>query len=289
MSAGLFPGQGVPSAAILEALPPGDPMLDLADETLGYGLRNKVEVGGRASTLPTKIAQPAIFVASLISCQAMLKRGARFSHLIGHSLGEFAALAAARALSFSDGLKAVAIRGEAMHKAAQRRQGGMVALLGATHEVLCEIADKAGVVVANDNSPKQIVVAGSDEALETVAGLARSHGARAVRLPVEAPFHTAAMSPAEEALSEVLFAIQIRSPKVPVISNVTARPYRSPGEIRRMLVTQLTTPVRFRESVTVAWDLGARDFVDVGPGAVVGRLAAQTTGSLAPIKEAAHV
>lgn len=289
MSVGLFPGQGVPSSAILEALTPGDPLLHLADETLGYGLRHKVEVGGRASTLPTKIAQPAIFVASLIACQDRLREGASFSHLIGHSLGEFAALVAAGALSFGDGLRAVAVRGEAMHKAAQQREGGMVALLGGNFEALCDIAETAGVVVANDNSPKQIVVAGSDEALETVATLARTHGARAVRLPVEASFHTDAMSPAEDALAEVLFGIGIRSPKVPVISNVTARPYRSPGEIRRLLVDQLTTPVRFRESVEEAWNLGARDFVDIGPGAVVGRLAAQTKEALATTKAVAHV
>jgi [acyl-carrier-protein] S-malonyltransferase len=288
MIAGLFPGQGVATRAILEALLPGDPVLEVADEVLGYDLRSKVEKGARLTVLPTRIAQPAIFVASLISSRTARDGGIGFSHLIGHSLGEYAALTTAKAFSFRDGLRVVSVRGEAMDEAVRNQPGGMVALIGPDHEALTDIAAKAGVAVANDNSPRQIVVAGQHPELESAASMARCQGARALRLSVEAPFHTVAMSSAKDALSQVLSTIEVRSPKVPVISNVTARPYRSPGEVRRLLVEQLTAPVRFRESVEFALGLGALDFVDLGPGEVVGPLAAQTTeGNLNG--EVAHV
>lgn len=282
MSVGLFPGQGIPAKMIAAGLPAGDPLLDLASQTLRYDLRSRVRAAApsTSSRLPTNIAQPAIFVASLISCRDKLKQGLRLNHLIGHSLGEYAALAAAGAFSVTDGLVAVAARGEAMQKAAIKSPGGMVALIGLDHIAMCELAAEAGVAIANDNSPQQIVVAGKDPALELVATLARKRGGRAVRLPVLAPFHTEAMAPAAEALSDALFGIEIRNPAVPVISNVTARPYRSPGEIRRLLVTQLTAPVRFRDCVATTWEVGARSFTDLGPGAVVGPLANQTVAGL---------
>lgn len=282
MTVALFPGQGIPAKVVLEALPKGDRLLALANEILDVDLRSMVEAALRSSSgrLQTQVAQPAIFLAALISLREHVRQGIRFRYFVGHSLGEYPALTAARAFSLEDGLRAVAVRADSMHKAAIAAPGGMVALIGLERECVDEIAADAGVNLANDNSPKQAVVAGDRAALDLVGSLARARGGRAVRLPVEAAFHTEAMASAGESLAVFLNGIAVRSPVIPVISNVTANPYRAPGEIRRLLVAQLSQPVRFRESVEGVWDRGGRVFVDVGPGSILGPLAGQTIDPL---------
>lgn len=279
MKVGLFPGQGIPARVVLAALPEADPLVARASEALGFDLRARVESVSRRqrSVLPTSLAQPAIFTASLISWNS---QDGGCDVLAGHSLGEYTALVAADALSFEHGLAVVQVRGQVMHSIASRSVGGMVALLDLAIDDYEDIARATGTVVANDNSPVQAVLAGSDDGIARAAVAARERGGRAVRLDVTGPFHTDAMAPAIPALRDVLDRVLIRSPKVPVVSNVTARPYRAPGEIRRLLLAQLVSRVRFREAMEHLWGHGVRDVVDFGPGRVVGGLATKTFDAL---------
>jgi [acyl-carrier-protein] S-malonyltransferase len=279
---GLFPGQGIPAKAAFEALPESDPLLQTANEILGYDLRQKVGIASRRAkaNLPTSLAQPAIFTAGAIAWRAAESEGQTFDRLAGHSLGEYTALVAGDAMSFEEGLRAVAVRGEAMHDAARAMPGGMVAVLGLTFDAAHDIAERAGLVLANDNAPGQVVLSGGEGALAEAAGMVRSAGGRAVLLEVSGPFHTPALEPAVPALTEVLESIEIRTPRISVISNVTARPHSDPGEIRSLLVEQMLSRVRFRESLEWLWHEGTRDYRDLGPGLVAAGLAKKTFNEL---------
>jgi [acyl-carrier-protein] S-malonyltransferase len=277
--AGLFPGQGIPAGTVLEGLPEDDPLVTEAQMTLGYPLRRRVKITARrkGALLATELAQPAIFVASV---RGWREADAHFDFYAGHSLGEYSALVAGGALSFTDALEIVRVRGEAMNAASKTAPGSMVAVLGMGVDAAAEIGERAGVKVANDNAPDQVVLAGPEEGLEKAATLVSDAGARSVLLEVSGPFHTEGVASAADDLRGVLASVDIRQPSVPVISNVTGRPYGSPDEIKELLVTQLTHPVRWRESVEFLWAQGARDFVDFGPGKVVAGLASRTTRNL---------
>ncbi|MGH2749392.1 MAG: ACP S-malonyltransferase [Actinomycetota bacterium] len=279
MRAGLFPGQGIPAGTVLDWLPEGDPLVTEAQMTLGYPLRRRVKITARrdGALLATELAQPAIFVASVRSWR---ETDAHFDFYAGHSLGEYSALVAAGALSFGDALEVVRARAEAMNRASKSTPGSMVAVLGMGIDEADAIARRAGVQVANDNAPDQVVLAGPEAALERAATLVSDAGARSVLLEVSGPFHTEGVATAADDLRRALASVDMREPKVPVLSNVTARPYGSADEIRDLLVTQLTHPVRWRESVEHLWSQGARDFVDFGPGKVVAGLAARVTRNL---------
>jgi [acyl-carrier-protein] S-malonyltransferase len=285
MRAALFPGQGVAAKDLAAALDQDHPRIEEANQVLGYDFVRAVEQVAHRS-LPTTLAQPAILVSGIVSFENALARPERFDFMVGHSLGEYTALVAGGALSFADGLKVVVARARAMQRAVRSTGGGMVALLRIAPDEAARIADRAGVSVANDNSPTQTVVAGDDLALARVATLGRAAGARCLRLPVEGAFHTTAMNSAADALADVLAHVTIRSPKVTVLSNVSAAPYRSPGEVRKLLVRQLTSKVRFRESIEYLAQSGVTDFIDLGPGRVVEGLALATAQ---PTDLAAHV
>ena len=286
MRAGLFPGQGIPAGTVLERLPDDDSLVAEAQKSLGYPLRRRVKITARrkGALLATELAQPAIFVASVGSWRAS---NAQFDFYAGHSLGEYAALVAAGSMTFTDALEVVRVRGEAMNSASKSAPGSMVALLGLGLEDATRIATQAGVTVANDNAPDQVVLAGPEDGLEKAASLVSDTGARSVLLEVSGPFHTEAVGGAAQDLRAALDSIDIREPSVPVISNVTAEPYRSVAEIKDLLVTQLTHAVRWRESVEYLWAQGAREFVDLGPGRVVAGLASRTTRELK--KKEVHV
>lgn len=275
MRAGLFPGQGLDVRSLLSALGDGDPRIVQASDLLGYDLVPAVDRVARrsTSTLPTALAQPAIYVAGVAAYEKRVADGEEFGCLVGHSLGEYAALTAGGAISFAHGVRLVATRGEAMADAARAEPGGMAAVLGLDIASVERIAEVNGVTVANDNSPSQAVVSGDEEGLARVARAARAVGARCIRLEVEGAFHSAAMQPAAPALEDALVHAEVRTPRVPVISNRTAAPYQAPGEIRKLLVEQLTHRVRFREAVEYAVRHGAVELVDLGPGRVVGRIA----------------
>ena len=279
MRAGLFPGQGIPAGTVLDGLPENDPLITEAQMTLGYPLRRRVKITARrkGALLATELAQPAIFVASVRSWR---EADAHFDFYAGHSLGEYSALVAGGALSFTDALEIVRVRGEAMNAASKNAPGSMVAVLGMGVEAAADIAERAGVQIANDNAPDQVVLAGPEDGLEKAASLVSDAGARSVLLEVSGPFHTEGVAAAADDLRAALEGVDLRQPKVPVISNVTGKPYGSPDEVRALLVTQLTHPVRWRESVEYLWSEGVRDFVDFGPGKVVAGLATRITRSL---------
>lgn len=285
MRVGLFPGQGLPTRVVLDALPADGPLVDRASEVLCYDLRKRIESVARRerSIMPTSLAQPAIFTASMV---AFYRRDRECDVLLGHSLGEYSALVAGEAMSFEQALCVVGVRGAVMDSIAARAQGGMAAVLGLSLQECEDLAASTGAFVANDNAPGQVVIAGEDEALTSCAEQARARGARVIRLDVTAAFHTATMATAAPALRDALEHILIRSPVVPVVSNVTAATYRAPGEIRKLLVEQLSSRIRFRESLERLWTRGIREFHDFGPGRVVEGLARKTFG---PFAETASV
>jgi [acyl-carrier-protein] S-malonyltransferase len=289
MIIGLFPGQGIPARTVLDALAAGDATLQSASDVLGYDLRRKVEIAARrkGAMLPTSLAQPAILTASLIAFCAREAEGRRYDFFLGHSLGEYSALVAAGSLSFEDALRCVAVRADAMQAASRSSGGGMAALLGPDIAAAEDIARQSGATIANDNAPDQTVVAGSDAALAAAAALMRARGGRSVLLDVSGPFHTAAMEPAGPALRRALEAAEVRPPRVPVVSNVTARPHGGPGDIEDLLVAQLSERVRFREALEWLWECGVRDHDDVGPGRVAAGLA-QRCFAAAESREVAH-
>jgi len=281
--AALFPGQGVSSSEVLGGLDeaPSDLVMQ-ASEVMDLDLRR--EVSKRAarpkSPLPTLVSQPAIYVASFASWSRKTASDTEWDAMAGHSLGEFAALTAAGALSFDSALHVVGVRARAMTEAAKRAPGGMAAVLGLEPEQVASIADTAGVEIANDNAPGQLVLSGAEDQLRDAGAEVRSAGGRCVLLGVIGPFHTKAMSPAAPVLRDALDAVHIAQPSVTVVANVTARPYGSPEEIRKLLVEQLTGHVRWRESLEWLWSQGVRDHVDFGPGEVVAGLAERTFAAL---------
>lgn len=288
MRAGLFPGQGIHAQMVLEALSEESAMVESAQVILGYPLQRRVAIAARrkSATLPTALAQPAIFVASVAAYRRLSSDDQRFDFFAGHSLGEYAALVAAEALSFEEALRVVSTRGEAMQAASRAHAGSMVAVMGLDLRDTEEIALAAGVSLANDNAPGQAVLAGSDEGLARAAKLVNERGARSVLLEVSGPFHTSAVAGAAPELRKALDAADVTTPRVPVISNVTARPYRSPEEIKELLTAQLTSRVRWRESLEHLHSRGARTFEDFGPGRVVAGLAQRVVRSLDSLEAA---
>lgn len=275
MRVALFPGQGLDARVVLKALDPNDERVKKACDILGYDVVKRVEQVSRRSrsTLPTALGQPAILTAGIVAFDHAVAAGERFEFATGHSLGEYTALVAAGSISFEQGVGLVAARGNAMQRAATRSRGGMAAVIGLSLDAVERIAHDRGLTVANDNAPSQVVVSGDSERLADAADDVRAAGGRCVLLPVEGSFHSAAMAAARSELEQALTRTNIRNPRIPVIANVGARPYRAPGEIRKLLALQLTERVRFRESILHLVELGATEFVDLGPGDVVGKLA----------------
>lgn len=278
MRAALFPGQGVDAAAVLDALA-GAPLLERANEEAGIDLAGAIARCLRRAkpVLPTEIAQPALLVAGLAAHQRL----GPFEAYAGHSVGEYTALAAAGALAADDAIRLVCVRARAMRDAARTAGGGMAAVKGVAPDELEDLCAEAGAVVANDNSPAQLVVSGPDDALAEVARAVRERGGRCLLLSVEGAFHSPAMASAAAALADALDHVDLRMPAARVVANVTAAPYRAPGEIRKLLVRQLTERVRFRESVECLARAGVTELVDLGPGRVVSKLADATLGAAA--------
>ena len=290
MKLGLFPGQGIPAQVVFEGLSSQDDLLAAAGDVLGFDLRKRVQIATRrkGAALPTLVAQPAILVAGVIAWRRARNEGRRWDCFAGHSLGEYTALVAAGALEPAGALAAVKVRAVGMEEASKASPGGMAAVLGLDLKRVSDIAEQAGVVVANDNAPGQVVLSGREEGLAQAAEMVRAAGARSVLLEVAGPFHTPAMGAAATGLREALDRIDIRMPGVPVVSNVTAAPYGSPTDIRSLLVQQLTDPVRFRESLERMYREGVTEFEDLGPGTVIGNLAQRTFRSLKTSEVPAH-
>jgi len=252
-----------------------------ASTCLGWDLTRTLETASPDELRQTYIAQPAIFAVSVAALRALLQVGIQPAFAAGHSLGELSALVAAGALSFEAGLTLVARRAEAMQRAADDRPGSMSSVLGLSVEgVEMAVATARGdrvLAIANDNAPGNVVVSGEWPALERLPAAARELGAkRVVPLNVGGAFHSPLMAPAADTFRSFLAAAPLRDPEIPVISNATAEPVTSAGDLRELLARQLTGPVRWTESVRRLADLGVDTFIEVGPGTVLSGLIKRT-------------
>ncbi|MEM8601123.1 MAG: ACP S-malonyltransferase [Bacteroidota bacterium] len=300
MLAYLFPGQGSQSvgmgADLALSFPEAKAVFDEANDTLGFGLTDLMfgsAADAEVQLTETQNTQPALYTHSLAAFAILEARGEQPDVTAGHSLGEYSALAAAGAFTFADGLRVVRRRGELM---AQARAGTMAAVLGlddAAVEQVCADVSRAGegvVVPANYNAPGQVVVSGDVAAVERALTAFSDAGARRVLpLSVSGAFHSPLMADAQAAFAATLDALDLRTPRCPVVLNVTAAPTTDPDEIRRRLVEQLTAPVRWAQSLTRIQDDGATRYVEVGSGKVLSGLAKRTLGRQADTGQAGGV
>lgn len=277
----LFPGQGSQAVGmgrdLYEREPAARALYDAADARLGFPLSRICFEGPEEALTDTAVQQPALFVTSLAAWEALRARGeADAGFVAGHSLGEFSALAAAEALSFADGLALVRRRGELMKLAGERQPGGMAAVLGldaAPIALLCaRAAAETGrtVSVANDNCPGQVVITGDETALTRAMTLLTEAGARkVVRLPITIAAHSPLMASVADEFAAAVDAAPLATARIPVVANVTARPIAAPDEIRAELKAQLTSPVRWTDSIRYLGAQGVDSYVEVGPGDVL--------------------
>ena len=278
MRAFVFPGQGAQTIgmgrALAEAYPAARAVFDEVDEALGENLSALIWDGDIETLTLTRNAQPALMATSIAAMRALEAEGFAVTDaafVAGHSLGEYSALCAAGAISLSDTVRLLCIRGTAMQEAVPVGVGAMAAILGLDFATVDEIAREAAgdevCQAANDNDPAQVVISGHKEAVERAAALAKERGAkRALMLPVSAPFHCVLMQPAATVMSDALAGVDIHEPAVPLIANVRAEPVLQPGAIRQLLTEQVTGSVRWRESVQFMADQGVTEFWEIGAG-----------------------
>lgn len=279
----VFPGQGSQYVGmgkdLYEQSPSAKELFGRADAILNFPLSRICFDGPEEELRQTKNTQPAIFLQSVILAKSYT--GPQAGMAAGHSLGEYSALVYAGALTFEDGLRLVRLRGELMQQAGLDRPGTMAAVIGlapGTVVEVCEKASEAGIVqAANFNSPGQIVISGSVPGVRRAMELAKERGAKLVKeLPVSGAFHSPLMESAQQGLQEALRNTPVRDALIPVYANVTAQPVRDAGEIRRLLLQQLTSPVRWEESMVAMATDGAATFVEIGPGKVLQGLVKRT-------------
>ncbi len=284
----VFPGQGsqFPGMAkdLYESNPVAREMLEKANEVLGFRITDIMFEGTADDLKQTKVTQPAIFLHSVVLAKCL---GDFAPDMVaGHSLGEFSALVAAGAMDFEEGLKLVSIRAQAMQKACESNPGAMAAIIALPTETIEEIcAGCDGVVVAaNYNCDGQIVISGEKEAVEKACEKMKEAGAkRALLLPVGGAFHSPLMEPARAELAEGIEKAVFRTPACPVYQNVTAKPSTDPAEIKANLLAQLTSPVRWTQSVKNMLADGAASFTEVGPGKVLQGLVSKISGNTVEI------
>ena len=279
----VFPGQGAQAVGMAGQLAATEPVvaetLAQADEALGLPLSRWIAEGPAHQLASTPITQPAVLTVSVAMWRLLRQRHPDLVPTAGagHSLGEYSALVAAGALDFVDALRVVRLRGQLMQDAVPRGQGGMSAVLGLTGDevrALCDQAAEAGLVQpACFNGPGQVVVAGERHAVDRLAELARTAGARnVVRLDVSAPFHTPLLRSASEGLAEALSATTILAPTFPVVQNVDAEASAAPSSIREKLVRQVCEPVRWEDCARGLLALEPDRAIEVGPGTTLAGL-----------------
>ena len=269
----LFAGQGAQVVGmgkdLAENSPAAKAWFDRANAALGYDLAAICFGGPEAELTKTEHAQPGIFLVSWVAFELLKERvpSLDFGATAGLSLGEFTALTAAGAMSFEDGLKVVRQRGRFMQEACAATQGGMAAIIGLGEAATREVCAEAGVVLANLNCPGQLVISGPTEKMAPACALAKAKGAmRAMPLPVAGAYHSPLMASAQPKLEAELARVTLTAAAVPVIANVTAQPHGGPEAIRARLVEQVTSSVRWEESMRYLIGQGFTRFIELGPG-----------------------
>jgi len=290
----VFPGQGSQDVGmgreLAQSFAAAREVFDEVDAALGQRLSGLMWDGPKDALTLTENAQPAIMAVSMAVLRVLEREHGfvlkdRVALVAGHSLGEYAALAAAGAFTLADTARLLKLRGQAMQKAVPIGQGAMAALLGVGLDAARKVAEAAAqgdvCQVANDNEPAQVVLSSHKTAIERVAEVGKAFGVRrALPLPVSAPFHCALMQPAADAMAEALAAVEIKAPAVPVIANVLAAPVSDPAEIRKRLVEQVTATVRWRESVEAMATAGITEVFEIGHGKVLAGLVGRIDKSL---------
>ena len=282
----VFPGQGSQAVgmgrALAESFAPARAVFEEVDAALGEKLSDRIWNGPGETLTLTENAQPALMAVSLAALHVLereagvdVKRDAAF--VAGHSLGEYSALAAARALSIADAARLLRIRGRAMQKAVPIGAGAMAALIGLDLDeakaIAAEVSTAGVCAAANDNGGGQVVLSGDKTAVERAVDVAKARGVkRAMLLPVSAPFHCPLMQPAADVMAEALSKVSVSPPLVPVVANVLARPIHEPADIVRCLVEQVTGTVRWQESILFMARAGVTSFYEIGAGRVLSGL-----------------
>ena len=268
----LFAGQGAQVVGmgkdLAAAFPTAQTWFDRANTTLGYDLADICFNGPEAELTKTENAQPGIFLVSWVAFQLLTERvpALKFEAAAGLSLGEFTALTAAGAMNFEEGLRVVRQRGRFMQEACDVTKGGMAAVIGLDEASTREVCVEAGVVLANLNCPGQFVISGEADKIAKAVELAKAKGAkRAIPLPVAGAYHSPLMAGAQPKLQGELAKLKLSHSVVPVVSNVTAQPHGSP-QISSRLVEQVTSSVRWEESMRYLLSQGFTRFIELGPG-----------------------
>jgi [acyl-carrier-protein] S-malonyltransferase len=285
----LFPGQGSQYCGmgrdLSEAFAESRQVFDEANAALGFSMSDMCYTASLEELKQTENTQPSILTVSVAAYRALEKRGVKPDFVAGHSLGEYSGLVAAGGLDFSSAVRLVRARGRYMQEAVPAGEGAMAAILGLPPAEVFEICKKAAdnevVSPANLNSPEQTVISGNAAAVKRAVEIASQSGAkRAVILPVSAPFHCALMAPAQKRLEHDLRAVNFTALKIPLITNVDAEAITTGDEAREALIRQVTSPVRWLDSVHEMIESGVTIFVEVGPGKVLSGLMRQIDRSV---------
>ena len=290
----VFPGQGSQAIgmgkALAEASPAAREVFEEVDDVLSQPLWRLMQQGPPEELTLTENAQPALMAVSVAAVRVLQREGGMdlkkaCAFVAGHSLGEYSALAAAGSLTLGDAARLLKRRGKAMQEAVPVGVGAMAAILGLDLAAVQEIADEAAAgevcTPANDNATGQIVVSGHATAVARAIEVASARKAKAVRLPVSAPFHCSLLQPAADEMALALSESRIAEPAVPLVSNVTAGAVIDPEEIRALLVQQVTAMVRWRESILYMRDQGVEELVEIGVGKVLSGMVRRIDSSLA--------